>query len=354
MVTNLTERDTKRAHDNGAKPDTKAVEKAGKPEPRIELVKLKDLDRSLQIRKKLDKNAIKDYAALIGEGVEFDPGIAYTQEDGKLALVAGHHRWEAHKRAGKDSMRVEIRKGHLGFALRRAIEDNDKHIGVRMTQADRRNAVDMMLRAYPNWGDESIAKAAGVSRSTVIRRRRHLEKVGEISSPSERIGADGRKINVRQIGKTAAKEQEATCSNATSEGEEAPGNNQNQRQEAVGGRTSGKSSTSANSGQSADTQSEKPASNAAYEAAPKSKSGEVPEKAAAPSNDVDESAHHEEAGTDQQTTRDRAQTILVNLMGQAQGIERGMKELHGFCPGPFNEAYGGLRTMTGALAQWST
>lgn len=177
-----------------------------KAEARIEEVRLADLDRSLQVRASLNEEAIEDYRAMIEEGTELDPGIAYRLPDGRLALICGHHRAEAYRRAGRDSMRVEIKTGSATFAIAEGVRDNNKHRGVRLTSQDRRKVIEMILAQNPGLGDRMIAGIAGVHSDTVMRCRRRLETDGTIRNADSRVGADGREISTKRIGRKVNEE----------------------------------------------------------------------------------------------------------------------------------------------------
>lgn len=177
-----------------------------KAEPRIEEVRLDDLDRSLQVRASLNEEAIEDYRAMIEEGTELDPGIAYRLPDGRLALVAGFHRAEAYRRAGRDTMLVDIRDGSMFWAIRAGIVDNNQHKGVRLTRSDRQKAVKLLLESCPTQSDGIIAATAGVDRGTVIRHRRRMEADGTCCNTTSRVGSDGREISTARIGQRVAEE----------------------------------------------------------------------------------------------------------------------------------------------------
>ena len=80
-----------------------------------------------------------------------------------LILSCGFHRRLAYKAAGADQMPLKIREGGLLDAIRAGIEDNRKHVGVRLTRADRRRAVEAVLKAEPSLSDRMVAELVGVT-----------------------------------------------------------------------------------------------------------------------------------------------------------------------------------------------
>ncbi len=308
-----------------------------KAEPKVEVVKLEDLDRSLQTRVKLDEAAIEDYTAIVENGGELDAGIAYRLPDGRLALVAGFHRAEAYRRAGIDSMSVEIREGAEFWAIRAGVADNNRHMGVRFTSADRRKVVEMLLGKFPQYGDGLVASAAGVDRSTVVRHRRRLEEAGTCSNATSRIGADGREIAVGKIGKAKVAKQ-VTLTEASP---------------SLGSQIEGKPPTP----ESGCTPVDEPDKFAgriethplAPIAAQENEEADIATDAVLVSACAEDPVSEQPGGG----TVDRSNTLLAELAVIFLETESRLRDLHAVRPGRFDEAFAGLRVTVGALARWA-
>jgi len=141
-------------------------------------VKIVDItaDPSIQSRVEIDQSAVGDYADLIREGTDFDPVVAF--DDGKkFWLACGFHRFFAYKKAGALEIPCDLRKGSRRDAELYSIGSNAKN-GLRMTLADRRKSVQMLLDdvEWSNWSDRQIARYVGVSHPFVAQLRRPEKK----------------------------------------------------------------------------------------------------------------------------------------------------------------------------------
>lgn len=169
----------------------------------VELVPLDSLDLSAQTRAALDETAVAEYAQRIVAGEPMDPGRACRDSDGRLVLACGYHRLEAYRRAGFDEMPVIVCEGSRQDALLAGVQDNRRHVGVRLTRADRREAARKLLLQCPEMSDRTIAGYVGVDNKTVAAVRRTLESTEEIPQLKSRVGGDGRSRRKSRRGETA-------------------------------------------------------------------------------------------------------------------------------------------------------
>ncbi len=180
------------------------------------------LDGGTQMRAALDEAVIAAYAEEMAAGDEFPAVTVYY--DGEVHWLAdGFHRLMARKAQGYSNIEAEIWEGSRRDAVLYAISANNRH-GLRRTTADKRKAVEEMLRdgEWKTWSDRAIARRCGVTAPYVGKIRGELtvniysqtgETTGEIPQsnaemtipamqvPDLRKGADGRVINVANIGK---------------------------------------------------------------------------------------------------------------------------------------------------------
>ncbi len=135
----------------------------------VKKLKLADLtlDPRLQMRVQMDGDTIEEYAEHIDE---LPPGKVVMDEDGHLYLTAGWHRFEAHKKKGKDVMSCSVREGTFLDALQEAAGENFDH-GLRRTNADKHRAVDILLAENSEnnhgWSGSDVARMARVTSQMV-------------------------------------------------------------------------------------------------------------------------------------------------------------------------------------------
>ena len=90
-------------------------------------------------------------------------------------LADGFHRVEAARKIERKTIIAEIRQGTARDAILHAVGSNAAH-GLRRTQADKRRAVERLLKdpEWARWSDRKIAEAAKVDHKTVGTIRREL------------------------------------------------------------------------------------------------------------------------------------------------------------------------------------
>jgi len=159
------------------------------------------IDGGTQMRAALNEETVTEYLAEmrpIGWS-QFPPIVAYY-DGSDYWLADGFHRIEAYRRAAAeveqdaDKIPADVRAGTRREAILYAAGANAQH-GLRRTNADKRRAVETLLRddEWRQWSDRVIAHACAVDHSFVSRVRRSLT----VDNPQSttRTGADGRTIN---------------------------------------------------------------------------------------------------------------------------------------------------------------
>ena len=129
------------------------------------------LDAGTQMREQVNEAVIADYI----DALDALPPIRVMRVGkSRLVLVDGFHRFYAHKRAGRDSIAVEvIGQGTIEDAQYEAARSNAKH-GLRRSNADKRLAVLAVLGLKPHLSDREIASHVGVSHPLVGTVRREI------------------------------------------------------------------------------------------------------------------------------------------------------------------------------------
>src|SRR5690606_13083218 len=80
-------------------------------------------DGGTQMRADLSQETIDSYAEHVSDGVDFPPVVVFY--DGQHHWLAdGFHRFQAHKRAGTESILADIRSGLRIDAIRYALKAN--------------------------------------------------------------------------------------------------------------------------------------------------------------------------------------------------------------------------------------
>lgn len=147
-----------------------------------------------------DQNTINDYAEALLEGIKLPPIDVFR--DGENYLLAdGLHRLEAYKLRGFDHIPAIVHQGCKTEVLLHALGANADH-GLRRTNADKRKAVLIALTDPDLQGlsDNQIAEICKVSQPFASKIRKRLKDMG-YNFLWTRLTANGRKINVRKIGK---------------------------------------------------------------------------------------------------------------------------------------------------------
>jgi hypothetical protein len=128
-------------------------------------------DGGTQPRAELNYDVIQDYAQQMLEGVVF-PDVVLFYDGTDHWLADGFHRYHAARQICRENINAEIRQGTRRDAVLYSVGANSTH-GLRRTNADKRRAVETLLRdeVWGKWSDNQIAKQCGVNQSTVSRIR---------------------------------------------------------------------------------------------------------------------------------------------------------------------------------------
>jgi hypothetical protein len=175
------------------------------------------IDPELQARAHgVSQVTVREYAEAMRDGAAFPPVVVFKDSKGVHWLADGFHRCAAVAKLEPESgaIAVDVREGSRKDALLHAAGCNASH-GLRRSQADRRRAVELLLRE-PAWAkrtDAWIAKAAAVSAPTVAKLRGTLN----ISSDAPRETADGRVMDVSGIGTRKADSDDTIATKLTAQ-----------------------------------------------------------------------------------------------------------------------------------------
>jgi ParB-like chromosome segregation protein Spo0J len=146
----------------------------------IRIAQLK-IDTAFQVRTALNPDTITEYAEATIAG-EILPPVKVVKHNGTYILADGFHRVEAARQAGKDVIRAEIVEGDESKALEIAVTANRQH-GLRMTSADKRRAIELVLRNWPEKSNRQIARLVGCTDPTVASVKQSMLKFSTSGPP---------------------------------------------------------------------------------------------------------------------------------------------------------------------------
>ncbi len=143
-------------------------------------------DAGAQMRVDMRPEIVAEYADEMLAGTTFPPVVLY-QEGETYWLADGYHRVDAARRINLETITAAIHEGTSRDAILHGIGANAVH-GLRRTQADKRRAVERLLRdpEWAKWSNRKVAAAARVDHKTVGKIRRELS--GEIPTPNRAGG----------------------------------------------------------------------------------------------------------------------------------------------------------------------
>ncbi|MGR3279302.1 hypothetical protein ACSYAD_30005 [Acaryochloris marina NIES-2412] len=158
------------------------------------------LDPEIQPRQQLSQKVVAEYAEAMTQGATFPPVIVFY-DGSKFWLADGFHRIAAKQANGDLEILSERKFGSRREAVLFAAGANATH-GLRRTNADKRRVVARLLKD-PEWcqmSDNAIAHQCGVSQPFVGKLRQQLLSTYNDFKSTSRKGADGRIIDVSNIG----------------------------------------------------------------------------------------------------------------------------------------------------------
>lgn len=144
------------------------------------------IDGGTQIRIEPNQETIDNYTALYSDGVNFPPIIVFF--DGvDYWLADGFHRYFAAINAGRSEINETVINGTKRDAILFSLGANGTH-GLNRTNADKRNAVETMLKdaEWVKWSDNAIARQCHVSPTFVGSIRKSLSTM-DSDSKNERV-----------------------------------------------------------------------------------------------------------------------------------------------------------------------
>ena len=176
------------------------------------------MDGETQARVAFDEETQQEYAAALRAGDKFPP-LQVVWDKKTYWLWDGFHTLLGAMDAGLTSLFCEVTDGTLDDARWLSTGANTTH-GLKRTNADKRNAVEMALKLRPTTSNSALANHCGVDEGTVRSARERLESASEIPKVTERTGTDGKTYDTTNIGKP--KGEESAGEESSADGDSAP------------------------------------------------------------------------------------------------------------------------------------
>ena len=172
---------------------------------RLDLIRT---DGGTQTRAEVREDVVREYADAMTDGATF-PAVTVFYDGSEYWLADGFHRYAAARLLNWLEIDAEVRQGTRRDAVLHSVGANAQH-GLRRTNADKRRAVETLLRdeEWRGNGINWVAKQAGVSWETANRVYQDLSSQFEkIERPVERTVQRNGTIytqNTANIGKRPA------------------------------------------------------------------------------------------------------------------------------------------------------
>ncbi len=146
-------------------------------------------DSGTQVRSEISEFIVTEYVEALGEGARFPPVVVF-RADGADVLADGFHRVRAYQQAGRDEIEADVYEGGPDQALWFALGANRAH-GQRLNDGDKRRAIEMAYKAWPDVSQTRIAAHVGCNQGYVGRVRAQLNP--RVKLPDTVVGRDGRR-----------------------------------------------------------------------------------------------------------------------------------------------------------------
>ena len=176
--------------------DTKSAKTARLPPeesgqtPTRETLALEKLvtDAGTQVRSEISEYIVAEYVDALGEGARFPPVVVFR---GKAAdvLADGFHRVRTYQQAGQSEIEADVYQGNQDDALWFALGANRAH-GQRLSGEDKRRAIQIAYKAWPDVSQREIAAHVGCTHQYVGKVREQLATSCQL--PDRVVGRDGR------------------------------------------------------------------------------------------------------------------------------------------------------------------
>ncbi len=159
------------------------------PEPQVTYICLSEirLDGGTQQRTEINLKHVQILEDELDEVEDLDPIDLYF--DGENYWMAdGFHRYLANKKKGREVILSTIHHGTQREAILASTAANAKHLALPRTRADRRKAIETLLRdkEWGLWSDREIARQTATTHPTVSAIRKQLTELVNLPLSQDR------------------------------------------------------------------------------------------------------------------------------------------------------------------------
>ena len=121
-------------------------------------------DRGTQVRSEISEFIVAEYVEALDDGARFPPVVVFRTDETHL-LADGFHRVRAYQQAGRDEIEADVYQGGPDEALWFALGANRAH-GQRLSDGDKRRAIEMAYKAWPDVSQRRTRLTWGATRAT--------------------------------------------------------------------------------------------------------------------------------------------------------------------------------------------
>lgn len=146
-------------------------------------------DGGTQVRSEISDETVAQYAEALGREERFPPVVVFRHK-GADVLADGFHRVRAYREAGRTEIEADVYQGGRHDALWFALGANRTH-GQRLSGDDKRRAIEIAYKAWPDVSQVRIATQVGCTHQYVSKVREQLAT--SCMLPNRVVGRDGRK-----------------------------------------------------------------------------------------------------------------------------------------------------------------
>lgn len=163
-------------------------------------------DAGTQVRAAINEDVVAEYAGRMSTGETFPPIVLF--HDGSAYYLAdGFHRVMAARRNEWMSISADVHAGTKTDALWFALGAN-KANGQRMTTADKKHAIELALKTWPDRSQNQIAEQIGCSQQHVQQIK--VQVTSTCNLPATVTGKDGKTYPASKTAAAAIRSQEFT------------------------------------------------------------------------------------------------------------------------------------------------
>ena len=169
-------------------------------------------DAGTQVRSAIDDEVVDEYVQALADGAQFPPVVVF-RADGAEMLADGYHRVFAYRKAGRSEIPADVYHGTREDALWFALGANRAH-GQRLSGADKRRAIELAYRAWPDLSQVRIAAQVGCAQPYVGEVRAQLKATFKL--PDRVVGVDGR-LRAATRPASSSRRKPSPCSDAAAD-----------------------------------------------------------------------------------------------------------------------------------------